>query len=287
MASGFLWGGSAFSLDDLTKEGIGKFLATINGGRIPIPPILCGGRKGEFQPTHVSWAMKASLKALTRNEVKPLLKDALLLDVPTPSPKAMPSSETAQSAYHHWQRVTDVLLLNRREGEHFASAVETKEGSAEFEERYRDYRRECHKAGVVSRTVIQLPKLILCIPVLQGRHGRTHISVEECFRHAYTLCQRHQRLWLKARKQAEIESTLRLAEKLFEKIRVNLPVKIRDLARGCDTQRKELLLPTLELMLDAGLITKDPDKFYHPGAVSDVEAALKPIVENLHLRVVA
>lgn len=287
MASGFLWGGSGFPVDDLTREDVGRFLGSIKGGRVPIPPILCGGRKGESQPTHVSWAMKTSLGAMTRNEVKALLKDALLLDVSPPSPKAMPSSEAALSAYHQWRRMIEVLLINRKEGEYFENAVETEEGSAEFEERYRSYRRECHEAGVVSQTVVQLPKLILCLPVLRGQHDRTHLSVEECFHHAEILCRRHQRLWLKANKRSEIESTVELAGRILEKIRKKNPLKLRDLLRGFDQQRKELYLPTLNLMLEAGLITESPAEVYHPGSVDEVEKALVPIVQSRHLRVVA
>jgi hypothetical protein len=286
-AAGLLWGGPHFLVDDLKREEIGKFLGQLRGGRVPVPPLLCGGRKEESQPCQVSWMLKAGIETTSRPEVQALLRDSLLIQASPTSMKSLPSQSEISSAYHSWQRLVDRAMYARRRGYDWEHGVANEHGRAEFEERNREYRIQCQKSGVRSQTVIQLPRILVCMPIAQNREDLIRMSVEECFLHAETLCRRHQQLWCKAKSREQVDETIQLAKRLLERIRDRQPLAQRDLVRSFDKQRKELYLPTLDLMQRAHLIVEGPGKVYTTGSARDVEGSLKPLIETQHLRVVA
>lgn len=287
MANGLVWGSGDFIADDLSKEDIGKLLGLLKGGRVEIPPILCGGRKNCTQPCEVSWVLKSGSEALARPEVMALFRDSLLVEALPRPLDALSSAKNTQSACHFWQRILGDVLQYRRHGDSYCHEIEDDRAAIEFAQRYDNYLQECRANGIHSRAVAFLPKYIVCLPGFITSHASIQAGIDECFHHSEVLSHRHQRLWLKARNHSEVESELSLAKRLLDRIRRKQPIKLREIVRSFDTQRKELYLPTLNLMLETGLITGSPEMGYRVGAVSDVERALKPKIENHHLRAVA
>lgn len=287
MANRLVWGGRDFTADDLSKAEIGKVLGLLKGGRVDTPPILCGGRKDCSQPCEVSWILKSGSEALARPEVTALFRDSLLLEaLPVPLDVVTPADEV-KSAFHAWQRILDMLLSERRKGNSFCHGIGDDRSAREFAERYDHYIRDARENGIHSRAVTFLPKYILCLPGFIDSHASPQVGIDECFRHSEILGRRHQRLWLRARNHAEVQSALSLAKTLLEKICCKQPIEQRDLIRTFPIQQKKLYVPTLGLMVEAGVITESPGPVYRVGAVSDVEKALKSRIENQHLKAVA
>lgn len=287
MGSGLISGGAGFRVDHLKKAAIEMFGRCVSSERQPIPEILTGGRKGLTEQPHVSWILHFALESMEMLEIRNLVRDALLMDGGVGAERPIPPLQLTKTAFHAWTNTVGMVLRIRRTGEGYEHCLITDAEVVEFEERYRDYRHECNESGLVSRAIVQLPRLLLCTPLMIQLQNRSRPSVEHWFHHAEVLRERHQRLLQQVNCRSQADETIRLAERILQRIKLRAPLSLRDLLRSFDKQAAELYVPTLELMLLAGIIEEPAAKTYIPGKVQNLDGGLRPLLAQQQLKVVA
>lgn len=248
-----------------------EFLRLLNDSQ----PVCYGHGGGGFRQASLIFHIRSSgwRDELTRYR----FNNALLINA-----EGQISSEEdfcLQAVLDSWGEVLSEELTSRAKGDSRCGWMqEGDQVKGVFQERHQAFSDECLTLGVHSPILRDLPAhlyrlLRLFAPWMMRDEERVDV-MDESFRHAVILRDRHRGIVDRLEEGRVHMEHVELAKKLYDRICQYESVSLRDLVRTFDVQKTSLYLPTLRLMVQAGLIQEKQPKVYSVVQIQDVGAAM-------------
>jgi hypothetical protein len=202
----------------------------------------------------------------------------------TPKPGELDDCEVFLTAYE--QVVMEILNL-RREGKRLMMGSETRKMKSKFDTDRRAYEREIQQtAAGAGPWAMGLPQtLFWALGFLRRAMPADHQPDDESlmatsFAAARRLVKNHLDQVLLITRADLVEDRRRLAPKIVKDVlEATSPVKYRDIARHNQDQRKERLIPVLDVLLEVGVLVRDEEGFHTLGPVDLID--VQEIVDKM------
>ncbi len=222
---------------------------------------------------------RAEIEALHRSGNDPL--NLFLWIKEGDSQKRVPADAASiQTFFDGYQLATSEILALRREGKALMVRFETEEGLNEFEEAFRRYESDILQKWAEAKAWARaLPQtLFWALSFLRRSISPSCVAdveslMEASFTTARRLVENHCNQVLVITTAKLLADRHTLAGRMVEAVEeAASPVKFRDLARCSRIQRKEIVTPVVDALIEVGVLVRDDDGIHTLGPVDLAEA---------------